>query len=286
MYTSVSSYSFSQYLNDKRMNLFDCVEKAAQMGFSAIEFIDLPADRGMTEEEFAKKLAQKANECNIKISAYTIGSCLIKDTEEETRAEIERVKKKVDIAKILGAPVMRHDAYFAQNKYRSFDLSLPELAQNIREIAEYGKTCGVKTMIENHGRICQDSDRVERIFNAVNHENFGLLVDMGNFMCADDIPYLAVSRLAPYAFHVHAKDFSNCGYHKTPLAPYISSRGGAKLVPNVCGMGDVDVERCLSILKNAGYDGCVTIEYEGAMDCIAAIEMGLRNLNEAIKRIS
>lgn len=285
MYTSVSSYSFSQYLRDKRMNLFDCVEKAAQMGFCAIEFIDLPTDEGMTEEEYAKKLAEKANECGIKISAYTVGASLIKNTDEETRAEIERVKKKIDIAKILGAPVMRHDAYFSQTKYRSFDLALPELAANIRELAEYGKSVGVKTMIENHGYVCQDSERVERIFNAVNHENFGLLVDMGNFMCADDVPYLAVSRLAPYAFHVHAKDFSNYGYHKTPLSPYITSRGGAKLVANVCGMGDVDVERCLAILKKAGYDGCVTIEYEGTMDCIAGIEMGLANLNEAIKRI-
>ena len=285
MYTSVSSYSFSQYLNDKRMTLFDCVEKAAQMGFSAIEFIDLPTDCGMTEEEFAAKLAEKAKECGIKISAYTIGASLIKDTDEETRAEIERVKRKVDVAKILGAPVMRHDAYFAQNKYRTFELALPELAQNIREITDYAEKLGIKTMVENHGYICQDSARVEQIVTAVNHKNFGLLVDMGNFMCVDEVPYLAVSRVAPYAFHVHAKDFSKYPYHKKPLAPSISSRGCSNLVATVCGMGDVDVENCLAILKRAGYDGCVTLEYEGAIDCIAAIEMGLKNINEAIKRI-
>ena len=285
MFTSVSSYSFSQYLSDKRMTLFDCVEKAAQMGFDAIEFIDLPTDCGMTEEEFAAKLAQKAKECGIKISAYTVGACLIKDTDEETRAEIERVKRKIDVAKILGAPVMRHDAYFAQNKYRSFELSLPELAENIRELAEYGESVGVKTTIENHGFICQDIDRVEKIVNTVNHKNFGLLVDMGNFMCADEIPVRAVSRLAHFAFHVHAKDFSVYPYGKKPLAPHITSRGCASLVPNICGMGDVDVENCLAILKKAGYDSGVTIEYEGAVDCIAAIEMGLKNLKEALNRI-
>ena len=285
MYTSVSSYSFAQYIRAGKLTQFDCIAKAAELGFDAIEFIDLEPHDGSSEAEYAKKLADEAARCGLKISAYTIGACLIKDTEEETRAEIERVKAKIDIAAILGAPVMRHDAYFGQKKYRSFDLSLPELAANIREISEYGKSKGIKTMIENHGYICQDSDRVERIFNAVNHENFGLLVDMGNFMCVDEDPALAVSRVAPYAFHVHAKDFVKYPYSTSTLSGSIPTRGQARLVGAVCGTGDVPLERCLAILKNAGYDGCVTLEYEGSMDCVAALELGLSNLKTAISRI-
>ncbi len=285
MFPSVSSYSFSGYIREGKMTQFDTIKKAAEMGFEAIEFTDLELLDGLTEAETAKKYKEEAERCGIKIAAYTVGASLIKDTEEETRAEIERVKAKVDIAAILGAPVMRHDAYFAQSKYRSFDLSLPELAKNIREITEYAETKGIKTMVENHGRICQDSDRMERIFNAVNHKNFGLLVDMGNFMCVDEEPYLAVSRVAPYAFHVHAKDFTRYEYGFAPLSGSIPTRSLAQIVPAVCGTGDVPLERCLAILKAVGYDGCVSIEYEGALDCIAALTMGLSNLKKAFERI-
>lgn len=286
MYASVSSYSFSQYIRSGKMTQFDTVAKAAELGFSAIEFIDLDVPAGTSEESFAAKIADEAKRCNIKISAYTVGACMIKNTAEETRAEIERVKRKTEIAKILGAPLMRHDAYFSQNKYRSFELSLPELAENIREVTEYADSIGIKTTVENHGFICQDSDRAERLFNAVNHKNFGLLVDIGNFMCVDENPYLAVSRVAPYAFHVHVKDFVKYEYGADIEGNYITTRGMSKLVPTVCGTGDVPLERCLAILKNAGYDGCVSVEYEGSGDCIKAISAGLENLKTAIANIS
>lgn len=285
MYTSVSSYSFSGYIRTGKMSQFDTVAKAAELGFSAMEFIDLDTPAGTSEESFAAKIADEAKRCNIKITAYTVSACMIKNTSAETAAEIERVKRKIDVAKILGAPLLRHDAYFAQNKYRSFELSLPELAENIRAVAEYAESQEIKTTVENHGQICQDSGRMEKLFNAVNHRNFGLLVDIGNFMCVDEAPHTAVSRLAPYAFHVHAKDFVKYEYGRGPENGYIKTRGMSKLVPTVCGTGDVPLEKCLAILKNAGYDGCVSIEYEGSSDCIAAIAEGHENLKKAIANI-
>ena len=48
---------------------------------------------------------------------------------------------------------------------------------------------------------------MEKLVNMVAHENFGLLNDMGNFLCADEDPAEAIGRVAPYAFYVHAKDF-------------------------------------------------------------------------------
>ena len=62
-------------------------------------------------------------------------------------------------------------------------------------------------MTENHGFFSQDSCRVEKLYTAVNHPNFGLLCDIGNFVCADEDPAKAVARVAPYTRYVHAKDF-------------------------------------------------------------------------------
>jgi sugar phosphate isomerase/epimerase len=39
----------------------------------------------------------------------------------------------------------------------------------------------------------------------------------------------------------------------------------------------------VAILKRAGYDGYLTVEYEGAEDCIAGIARGKNNLEQFIR---
>ena len=153
---------------------------------------------------------------------------------------------------------------------------LPTIAANARRLANYGEKLGIRTCSENHGYVAQDSDRVERLFNAVAHDNYGLLVDMGNFLCVDEDPARAVSRVAPYAVHVHAKDMM---VREKPFGKeMLKSRGARYVYGAVIGEGDVPVQRCLDILKKSGYDGFVTIEYEGTEDCLTGIERGLKNL--------
>lgn len=274
MKIGVSSYSFSQLINRGEMTQADCVEKAKELGFDAIEFIDLQPEDGYTEKEYAKLIRERAEKAGIEITAYTVGARLVTESDEETGKEIKRIMEKVDVAEALGAKLMRHDAYFWQNKYRSFDLSLPELAENIRKIADYAQSKGIRTMVENHGFICQDSERVEKIFNAVNHPNFGLLCDIGNFLCVDENPVTAVSRVAPYAFHAHIKDFYVHGFDY-PSDGCIVTRGCNKIKGAPAGYGDVPVKQCVAILKKAGYDGVFSLEYEGAEDCLPSLEKAL-----------
>lgn len=288
MRISVSSYSFSQYIRAGKMTQLDCVAKAKEMGFDAIEFIDLDGAPDLElQKENAKKIRQEADRVGIEINAYTIGACLYKDTQEEMDAEVERLKGQVEVAAILGAKVMRHDVCYSLGKKgssRSFDLMLPTIAANARKVTEYAETLGIKTCTENHGYIAQDSDRVERLFNAVNHDNYGLLVDIGNFICADENPVLAVSRVAPYAIHVHAKDML---VRSEPTGSCTApTRGCNYFCGTVVGEGDIPVKKCLSILKKAGYDGYVTIEYEGAEDCISGIERGYQNLKKILSEIA
>ncbi len=280
MKISVSSYSFNQYLKSGKLDLFGAMEKAKNMGFDAIEFIDLPAQTHEEEVALAEKLAQHAQKIDLVINAYTIGACMCKATDEEDDKEYERVKGKLDVAKALGVKVFRHDAIFALERFRSFDLSLPTIAKNIRRISDYAKTLGITTCIENHGKICQDSDRVERLFNAVNHENFGILMDVGNFACVDENNVMAVSRIAPYAVHVHFKDFNIVDRSKARPDNCFESRACNYLVGTSIGYGDVNTEQCYAILKSVGYDGYLSVEYEGKEDCIEGIKKGFDNIKK------
>lgn len=289
MEISVSSYSFQALIDAGKITQEEALLEAQKLGFHYIEFIDLVPCKDASYEdqvESAKRIRKNADALGMKINAYTIGANLYQETEEARKNEVERVKKQLDIAKILGAPVLRHDACWQLGKTgnsRSFDLMLPTIAKSAREITEYAQTLGIRTCTENHGSIAQDSDRMERLFNAVNHDNYGLLVDMGNFVCADEPSAHGVSRLAPYAIHVHAKDMrvlpGDSGAQGGP------TRGGNIFQGTIIGEGQVPIRQCLRILKQAGYDGIVSIEYEAGGDCIDGIRRGKENLERYIKEL-
>lgn len=272
----VSSYSFSQYMRAGKLTQLSAVAKAKEMGFDDIEFTDLTPPEGTSQMEYAKQIREEAEKCGIEISAYVIGANL---AQPEVDKEVERLKGCLDIAKELGVKLLRHDTMWNYEYYRSFDDALPVMAKAIREVTEYAAQLGIKTMTENHGLIAQDSTRIERLIAAVNHPNFGTLVDMGNFACADEDSAQAVSRVANLAFLVHAKDFI-----KVPFAEYKGQEGmfqtrGCNWLKGVAvGDGDVPVAQCIAILKRAGFDGYVDLEYEGAEDCIEGCAKGLKYL--------
>ena len=287
MIASVSSYSYSQYIRAGKMTQFDCLKKAKEMGFEAIEFIEIDGAGLDEQKKNAEKYRAESEAIGLPIAAYTIGASLYKETKEERDAEVARLKNEVDIAELLGAKVMRHDVTYSLTKTfpgRSFDGQLPYIAEGARAVTEYAAAKGIRTCTENHGHIAQDSDRVERLVNAVCHDNYGLLVDVGNFICVDENPITAVSRVAPYAFHVHVKDFR---IRSTPDAVCKGqTRGCNYFVGLPVGEGNVPVKQCLAILKKAGYDGVVSIEYEGVEDCIAGIARGKANLDRYIAELA
>lgn len=288
MKISVSSYSFQQYIRQGKLTQYDTVEEAKKIGLEAIEFIDIDAANLDEQKENAFKIKKRADELGMTINAYTIGANLFKGNDEENEKEVQRLCNQLDVAKILGASVMRHDVCHSLTKTglgRSFDLMLPTIAANARKVTEYGATLGIKTCSENHGYIAQDSDRVERLVNAVAHDNYGLLVDFGNFSCVDEDNATAVSRVAPYAFHAHAKDmhkYSGTGQH--PGVGMVT-RGGNWLRGAIIGQGNVPVKQCIRIMKRAGYDGYLSIEFEGVEDCIYGISKGFENLKKYISEV-
>ncbi len=265
------------------MTQFESVAMAKEMGFDFIEFSGLMPPAGEGAEAYAGRLAEECKRVGIRVASYTVGADLINGSGGDLNAEIERLKGEVRIAEILGAPCMRHDATSGfKAGYpgpRGFEDALPRLIKGCRAVTEYAEDHGIRTMVENHGFFCQESGRMERLVNGVNHRNFGLLVDIGNFLCVDEEPATAVGRLAPYAFHVHVKDFHRKpGSAPNPGEGWFTSLGGNYLRGAIIGHGDVPVLQCLKILKRAGYDGNISIEFEGIEEPMKGISIGLKNI--------
>ena len=281
----VSSYSFQRMYNENFTQL-DAAKKAKEMGFDFFELAELHVPEGKDKLEYAKEFAAACKEIGIAIGNYTIGADFLNNAAGSVEAEIERLKKEVDVAEALGATGMRHDSTSGITKDscivgKGFPNALPYIIKGYKEVTEYAQTKGIRTMIENHGTFCQESQRVEQIICGVDSPNFGALVDIGNFLCADENPVLAVGRLAPMAFHAHAKDFViKSGSEANPGEGFFCTRGGNYLRGTIVGQGNAPVFQCIRILKNSGYDDTFSIEFEGIEENLYAIRVGLANLKK------
>ena len=288
MQLGVSSYSYSRLVRNGTLKQADVIGAAKEAGFQAIEFSTIAVPEGKTLAAYADALRQEARQVGLPIANYTIGADFLNGSGGDLQAEIKRVKGEVDIAEILGAPGMRHDATggFAAGHTgpKGFDDALPRLAEGCRAVTEYAAKKGIRTMVENHGFFCQDSARVEKLANAVGHTNFGILADLGNFYCVDENAGQAVGRLARHVFHAHAKDFHiKPGNGFNPGEGWFLSRGGNFLRGAIIGHGDVPLLQALRALKRSGYNGVLSIEFEGMEDVLGSLRIGLANLRRLVE---
>lgn len=285
MKIGVSSYSFSSYIKSSGCDYFKLCDIAHEIGFDGIEFVELESKSwGITDDPMktAGEIREYCAKLGLEVSAYTVGANLLSENIDE---EVERVLRKIDVAAELGAPLLRHDVCYSLPKKPRYSWreAMADMVPHIRRITEYAEAKGIRTCTENHGYIFQDPARVEELIRAVDRDNYGWLCDMGNFLCADCDPARSVTVAAPYTFHAHAKDFLLKSGDEPKPEGFFSTAAKNHLRGTVVGHGVVPVARCVSILKSAGYDGYLSLEFEGMEDTLAAIRAGyayLRKITE------
>lgn len=274
----VSTYSYYQALRTGEMDVLDVIAAIAEIGGEHVEIV--PLDFNLTENPaLIDDIRRKADEVGIDISNYLIGANFADKNEAEYEQEIERVMREVDIAARLGVRFMRHDVASSPDiSIRHFNEELPKLAEACRRIADYAAAKGITTTVENHGFFLQASDRVQALIHATDRSNFRTTLDVGNFLCVDEDPAAGVSNNIAYAAMVHVKDF----YVRHPESSlgegWFRSSHGNYLRGAIVGHGDIDMRRVLGIVKQSGYDGYISVEFEGLEPCRFAVKQGLGQL--------
>ncbi len=284
MNIGVSSYSFSKYMKETGCNYLAICDLAKKMGYNGIEFIDLKEEvAGCAPMEAARQIREHCAKIGLDVVAYTVAANFL---SADPAAEVARVEALVDQAEALGAPVMRHDCCWGPRegvaRYTWRD-AIEEVAPYIRQVTEYAETKGIRTCTENHGTFIQDSNRVETLIRTVNHKNYGWLVDMGNFLCADEDSVHALATALPYAFHVHVKDFlRKKASEVNPGIGWFRTRGGDYIRGTVVGNGVIPVVSCLHMIKSFGYQGYLSVEFEGMEDNLTALKAGLDYIHRVV----
>ena len=120
MKLAISTYSFQRLLQSGSMTQLDCVAETARMGADAIEFVDILPHDGSSRREYAEKLRESCRDHGLEIACYTVAADFINGCGGDLEGEIARIQQEVDIAALLGAPRMRHDAGWNPGPYRFF----------------------------------------------------------------------------------------------------------------------------------------------------------------------
>lgn len=278
MKLGVSSYSFKKYMEASGCDYIKICDLAKEFGFAGIEFTPLEnVDDPMVA---AREIKEHCDKIGLEIIAYTVGANLIGDKADDCVLELFRY---IDVAEVLGAKTLRHDVCYSLPKgLYTYRKAIEEMVPRIRRVTEYAASKGIRTCTENHGFIFQAPERVRELIHAVDNDNYGWLCDMGNFLCADAEPAASVAIAAPYTFHVHAKDFLfKDGGEMCPNG-FFTTAGGNFIRGTVVGHGIVPVKKCVNILKRAGYNGWLSLEFEGYEDCLYAIKAGLEYLKACV----
>ena len=290
MKSCISTYSYHRLYHDE-FTRFDAIDKTKELGCDGVEFVldDSTTPEGYTALDYALALTERAHMVGLEVPIYTTGAnFFVKDVEKE----IERVCKHIDIASACGIPLLRHDIAWSYETYddykgvKTFRSVIEVVAPAISKVADYAKSKGVMTCSENHGRLMQDSDRMVELFAAVNNKNYGFLCDVGNFGGVDEDCYTSASKLLDLIVHVHAKDaFTRSGMSFDPGRGYRLTRGGNYRRATIFGHGDVPTYQMLNAIRSSGYDGYVSLEFEGIEPVMDAISIGTENLQRMIRTI-
>lgn len=258
---SLAAYSFRDSFKHKdpakRITLFEFVDFCAEHGCQGAELTSYYFPTPV-ETEFLIKLKRHAFLRGIAISGGAIGNNFALPKGEKRDQEIALAKRWVDYSAILGAP---HIRVFAGAKGNLEEAEARRMCLSaLEECSDYAGSKGIFLGLENHGGIVAEPEGLLEIVKAVKSPWFGVNLDTGNFQTED--PYADLARCAPYAVNVQLK-------------VEIKRRGQSKAEPS-------DLARLMRILREAGYQGYVALEYEAAEDPWQAVPRWLRQMKEVM----
>jgi len=258
---SLAAYSYRDLLTGKagkpaQLTLEDFMADCAKMQLEGTELTGYYFPNEPTPE-YLRKIKAAAFRLGLDVSGTAIRNDFCYPTSNPQRAkELAHVKRWIDYADILGAPVIR---VFSGDAHDTDQAEAHRLAvAGFEEACDYAGQHGIFLALENHGGISTKADDLVAIARDVKSPWFAINLDSGNFHTED--PYADMAKIAPYAMNVQIK-------------VVIKDPQGKKR-PS-------DYKRIAKILSDVGYRGYIVLEYEENEDPRVACPKHMQELREA-----
>ena len=278
---AISSYSYWHFRTTK-VPIETVIDNAAALGVEGVDILHRQMD--MAEQApfdtagraYCQKLKRHAFLNGMDLVAFSIHQDFVDPENEKRRQAIDHTLKCIDIAHELGVPCIRLNSG-RWNTIRSFDELMAARGEEpvlpgyqeedgfkwcieaIESCLPHAEKQGVLLALENHWGLTRTPQGLLRIVNDIDSPWLGVLMDTGNFL---EDPYDKLTAIAPKTIFVQAKTYFGEGEWYTL---------------------DLDYRRIAGILRDVGYGGYVSLEFEGKEKPETGVAKSVAMLREAFR---
>lgn len=271
MKLGLAAYSFRDYFKhsnrgqkgkveeSKKIDMFDFIDYCADHGCDGAELTSYYFPQDATPD-YMLKIKRHAFLRGISISGSSVGNNFALPKGPERDKQIADVKQWIDMCAVMGAPHIRVFAGPVPKAISAAEAQKLCIAA-LEECCDYAGKKGIFLGLENHGGIVEEPEAMLEIVRAINHPFFGVNFDSGNFY--GDDPYAGLAKIAPYTVNAQLK---------------VEIRRGKERKIERADLGKV-----VRILRDAGYQGYVVLEYEEAADPFVHVPKVLKEIRSLIE---
>jgi sugar phosphate isomerase/epimerase len=242
--TSLNAFSFNDLLLKGDMSLDELISLCADTGFEGVDitgyyfkgYPQVPSD------DFLFDVKRKVFDVGLEISGTGVRNDFTIADNAKRALEVDLVKKWIEVAAKIGAPVIRIFAGTQKNEGIAKEKITDWMIKDIEACVAYGKQHGIIIGLQNHNDFIQTADEINAVIEAINSPWLGIILDTGSYRVHD--PYKEIEKSIKHAvnWQIKEKIFVN----------------GAEV--------DTDLEKVMSIIKASDYNGYLPIETLGAGD--------------------
>ena len=265
MKIAVSSWSFRTSLSAGELRLSQVPAACAVLGFEFVELNDaFLRPKGRTERllsalgrgeqparipdlsPFNLGLLEKGlRAANAQLICFAIDNDFVPTRPETLPEQVRYVKAVIGAARYLNCNMVR--LWLAQSPSRTMEVDASTL-EAFRDVTETAARARVRLALEHRFGRLEELEAIVYVIEQVRSYHLGACLNFGHLPA--DAWRAGLNRLAPFTIHIHApsREFDAQGNETT--IPYPS---------------------CIAMLKRVGYQGFISIEYEGTGDPLDGI---------------
>jgi sugar phosphate isomerase/epimerase len=259
---ALSQFSLASQFWSKKLDPLDFPLKTkTAFGIEGLDYCSMFFADKAKDTTFLSELKKRSadNGCyNLRIMVDGEGVLGDLNTEERSKA-IEKHYKWIDAAAFLGCPMIRVNV---EGEGKPDEVA-KAAEDSLAKLIEYGSKSKIDVIVENHVGISCNGAWLAGVMKSLNNKHSGTLADFGNF---------CINRTKPEAQTMAAYMKTKC------LEEYDRYKGITELMPYAKGVHakthtfdadgndtETDFNKMFSIIKKSGFNGWVSIEYEGGL---------------------
>jgi sugar phosphate isomerase/epimerase len=270
VHISVMSWSFASVLRTGETDTAAVIRFVRELGVDAVELMD-----GFIGADQVPAVRRALDESGCAHVCYDVGADFVTPDREARRAAAEKVVAALERGAALGA---RRALVVPGTLKEGVSPAVARgwIVEGLKACLPEARRLGLELTIEDHSSqaaVYGRSEHLEYICDGVGQ--LAVTYDVGNFLLGGEDPVAAAERLGPRIVHAHYKDWHRVPAASEPPPRTVAGIDGQRYMGAVLGEGIVDLAGATAALRRIGYDGYVSVEYEGTGDPRAAVRRGV-----------